>query len=239
MTEITATTAAYAPPQPGLPARIVGVIFSPRDTYTTVAVRPRAFGVLALVTVLMAGAQFAFLSTDLGQELALDQQIRAMEAFGRTVSDEMYAQLEGRMQVARYISLVSVLIGVPLLTAIVAGLLMVVFTMILGGAATFNHVYAMVAHAGIIFALQQLFGLPLTYATGEMSGANVGVFAPMLDDRNFAYLFLSSVDLFVIWWCISLAIGVGVLYRRRTGPIATGLISLSLLIAVAIALVRS
>jgi hypothetical protein len=36
--------------------------------------------------------------------------------------------------------------------------------------------------------------------------------------------FLGAIDLFVIWWIVSLAIGLGVLDRRRTSPIATTLI---------------
>jgi hypothetical protein len=47
------------------------------------------------------------------------------------------------------------------------------------------------------------------------------------------------VDLFVIWWLVVLAIGLGALYRRRTGPIATGLMCVYILIVFVIALVRS
>jgi hypothetical protein len=238
MTETTSTAPPSAPP-PGLLSRLVGIVFSPRETYTAVAARPRAFGALAVGTLLMAGAQFAFLSTEIGQDLALEQQIRSMEAFGMTVSDAQYTQMSSQMQYARYTSGASLLIFIPIVNAIVSGLLMVVFTMILGGAGTFRQVYAIVAHAGIIGVLQQLFGLPLTYASGELSGANLGVFVPMLEDDSLGYLFLSTIDLFLIWWCISLAIGLGVLYRRRTGPIATGLISLYVVIAFVVALIRS
>jgi hypothetical protein len=225
--------------RPGLLARLVGVIFSPRDTYAAVAARPRAAAVLALITVLMASAQFAFLSTVLGQDLALEQQVRSMEAFGVTVSDEQYSQMQTQMQYAPYINAATLLVFIPLINAMVAGILLVVFTMLLGGAGTFKQVNATVAHAGVIPLLQQLFGLPLTYASGELSGANLGVFVPMLEEDSFPVLFLGTVDLFLVWWCISLAIGIGVLYKRRTGPVATGLIGLYVLIALVIAFIRS
>lgn len=240
MTDTSTTLTATADtPHPGLLARIVGIVFSPRDTYAAVAARPRAAAVLTLITVLMASAQFAFLSTTLGQDLALEQQVRSMEAFGMTVSDEMYSQLQTRTQYAKYTSGASLLVFVPLINAIVAGILLVVFTMLLGGSGTFRQVNAIVAHAGVIPLLQQFFGLPLTYASGEISGANLGVFVPMLEENSLPVLFLGSLDLFLIWWCISLAIGIGVLYRRRTGPIATGLITLYVLIALVIAVIRS
>lgn len=240
MTETTTTsTAAADTAQPGLLARVAGVIFSPRDTFAAVAARPRAAAVLTLVTVLMASAQFAFLSTLLGQDLALEQQVSSMEAFGMTVNDEMYSQMQTQMQYARYTSGASLLLFVPIMNAVVAGILLVVFTMLLGGAGTFKHVNAIVAHAGVIALLQQFFALPLTYASGQLSGANLGVFVPMLEEDSFPVLFLGSIDLFLVWWCISLAIGIGVLYKRRTGPIATGLITVYVLIALVIAFIRT
>lgn len=237
MTETSASTAEA--PQPGLLARIIGVVFSPRETYAAVAARPRAVGVMAVLIVVMAAGQFAFLSTEVGQDITLDQQTRTMEAFGVNVTDAMYTQMERGISRARYTSAASMIAFIPLGNALVAGLLMVVFTMLLGGTGTFKQVFAIVAHAGVISAMQQVFALPLSYASGQTSGANLGVFVPMLEERSFAVLFLSSIDLFLLWWVFSLAIGLGVLYKRKTGPIATGLIGLYVVIALVVALIRA
>ena len=50
---------------------------------------------------------------------------------------------------------------------------------------------------------------------------------------------LGSVDLFQIWWIMSLAIGLGVLSRKRTAPIATSLIVIYLAIGVVIAAIKT
>ena len=68
---------------------------------------------------------------------------------------------------------------------------------------------------------------------------HLGVFLPFLDEASFAARLLGSIDLFVIWWLISLAIGVGVLYRRRTGPIATSLIGVYITIGIVVAAVKT
>jgi hypothetical protein len=47
------------------------------------------------------------------------------------------------------------------------------------------------------------------------------------------------VDLFIIWYVIVLAIGLAVLYKRRTQPIAASLFIVYGVIAVVIALVKS
>ena len=110
----------------------------------------------------------------------------------------------------------------------------------LGGSATFRQVFAIVAHSGIVVAVSQLFNLPLAYARQTMAGAaNLAVFAPFLDESSFAARLLGAIDLFLIWWTISLSIGLGVLYRRRTGPIATTLIVIYVAIGVVIAAVKT
>jgi hypothetical protein len=50
---------------------------------------------------------------------------------------------------------------------------------------------------------------------------------------------MGSIDLFRIWWIVSLAIGFGVLYKRRTGPIAVSLLAVYIIIVLVIAGVRT
>jgi hypothetical protein len=223
----------------GLFARIFGVLLSPRATYAAVAAKPRSLGVLVVVLVIIGVAQGLFMSTEVGQQLVLDQQVRAMEAFGMTISDQMYDQMEQGMKGAAITGPITQVIVWPIAMAIEAGILLVIFSLLMGGTATFKYVYAVVAHSSVIVALQQVFSMALSYASGTMAGANLGIFVPMLDERNFVTLFLGSIDLFFVWATISLAIGLGVLYRRRTGPIATTMLGLYVAIALVIALFRS
>jgi hypothetical protein len=240
MAQIAAAAAETTHPKgPSLLARVFGVLFSPRETYAAVAARPRALGALTITLVVMIGCQSWFMSTDVGKEAVLEQQVRTLESFGMTVSDEMYAQMESRLAYGPYTTAASLLVFVPLVTALVAVLLVGIFSMLLGGAASFKQAYAVVAHAGVIIAVQQLFGTPLSYARGEFAGANLSVFVPMLEETAFLTLFLGAIDLFLVWWVVSLAIGVGVLYKRKTGPIATSLLLVYILIALVLAFVRS
>ena len=57
------------------------------------------------------------------------------------------------------------------------------------------------------------------------------MFLPFLDETRFSARLLGSIDLFCIWWMVSLAIGLGVLYKRRTAPIATTLLVVYAVIA--------
>jgi len=235
---MTVETSATSPRS--LPARIAGVILSPRAAYADVAARPRVLGALAVVLAVIMIATFAFLSTDVGQQASLDNQVRQMESFGRTVGDAQYAQMERMAPYSRYFAAGFQLIFTPLMALVVAGLAFAVFNAALGGEASFKQVYAIVVHSGAILIVQTFFGLPLAYARESLSGAtNLAVFFPFLDESSFAARALGSIDLFLIWWMVSLAIGLGVLYRRRTGPIATTLLVVYVAIGLIIAAVKT
>jgi hypothetical protein len=225
--------AAVAPSGDNVLARLVGVIFSPRATFERIVARPRWFGALAIVVGLIALGQFALLSTESGQQAMVDQQVRSAEQWGGTVTDEQYAQFEQWAPYGRYFALAGVLIVAPLVAFIIAGALLGVFNALLGGNATYKQVLAVHAHSGATSLLGLLFTLPLNYLRESMSSpTNLGVFAQaFLDDTNFVARFLGTIDLFIIWWVMVNAIGLAVLYKRRTAPIFWSLMGVYIAIA--------
>ena len=234
-----ATTApVVAGPSDHLPGRLLGVIFSPKATFERIVARPRWFGALAVVVLVACGLMYAFLSTEVGQTAMLDQNVRQQESFGMTVTPEQYAQMERMQPMMKYFVTGSQLVMMPIITMVLAGILFAVFNALLGGSATFKQVAAVVTHSGAITLLQQLFITPLNYARGSMASAtNLGVFVPFLDESNVIARFLGTIDLFIVWWLVVLAIGLGVLYRRRTAPIFWSFMGVYVVIALVIALV--
>jgi hypothetical protein len=239
MTDIAASAPAAEAPK-GLLARVIGVVVSPRATFADVAARPRWASVLILCMAVVISGVFVLLSTDVGREATLDQQVRTLESFGVKLTDTQYAQMEARADNARYLAAASQLVGIPIVAMILSAVLLGVFNAILGGDATFKQVFAVVAHTGVITALATVFSLPLDYVRETLSSpTNLGVFVPFLDEASFLSRLLGSIDLFQIWALVTLSIGLGVLYKRRTGPIATGLLLVYAVIVVAVAAIRS
>ena len=193
-----------------------------------------------MITLFGAVCTFTFLSTEVGKQAMLDQQVRMMESFGVKIPDAAYQRMEDGLDRAPYTGAVGQAVSFSIAGLIVAGIALGVFNAILGGDATFKQVFAVVAHSGVVLSVSQVFGFPLAYARETMSGTtNLGVFAPFLDESSFAARVLGSVDLFILWWAVSLAIGLGVLYKRRTGPIALTLIVLYVTIGVIIAAIKT
>lgn len=237
MNEAPATSSPSAGgPGLSLPARIWGVLTSPRETFADVAARPRWLGMMLVAILVTAVCTGGFLMTPVGQQAYLDNQIESTKRFVGEVSEAQVAGMERMLPYAAPISAVSVAIIMPIMWLVMSGILFAVFSAALGGTATFKQVFAVMAHSSAITVVQQLFVTPLNYVRESMSSAtNLAVFLPMLDEGSFLAKFLGTIDLFLVWWVVLLSIGLGVLFKRKTGPIATGLFVVYGIIAVIVA----
>jgi Yip1 domain len=235
---VTETAAATAP-DPGLFARMIGVVFSPKETFAAIAARPRWVGVIAITLVVAAACQYVILSSPAMQDAMFEQATRN--------PNMTEAQVAGAERVIGYLPIVlpigTIFLGAAFIAAI-AGFLMLVFSTLMGGSARFKQVYSVVAHSGVISMLQGIVTAALIMLGAEPSGtsapgANLAIFVPMLEETSFITRFLGAIDLILVWWIFVLAIGRGVLYKRRTGGIATTLLALYVVIALIVGYARS
>ncbi|MEO6212135.1 MAG: YIP1 family protein [Vicinamibacterales bacterium] len=231
------TVASGVTPAPmNLLARFIGIITAPRATFESVVAHPRILGMLLLTATISAVGAALPMTTDAGKQSTIDQQVKTMESFGMTVNDEMYASLQKRTGTLPYTTGGSVLVFTPIVIAIMAGILFAVYNGAMGGEAKYKQIYAVVVHAGVISAVGQLFTGPLNYFRGSVSSpTNLSALLPMLDEASFIGRLAGMVDLFIIWWLIVLAMGLAVLYRRKTQPTALTLFGIYAVIAVCVA----
>jgi hypothetical protein len=234
------STATGATPGPaGFFSRFIGVITAPREMFQRIVAHPSWAGMLMLTTVIVAGSAALPLTTDAGKQAALEQQIEWVEYFGE-VSPQMEAEMQRSMGMAPLTTAATMLVSIPVFTVIIAGILFVVFNAALGGDASFRHLFAVLVHASVVSALGHLFTGLLNYFRGSVASAtNVSVLLPMIDRSTFLGKLLATIDVFLIWWIIVLSIGLAVLYRRRTQPIAITLFAIYGVIGVLIAVIMT
>jgi hypothetical protein len=185
----------------------------PRRTLREVAGTPAWLGVLLVTAVVGAVPGALLMRTTIGQQALVDQWERTSIAFGRPVNDAQYAQLEAVSAAdGPAYAAGSALTSGPGLTLVAAGLLFLVYGR---GRCRFRQVFAVAAHAGVILAVRQLIAAPLAYARETTASAtSIGVWFPTFDEASVPARFLASLDLFVIWWLVVLAIGMAVLTDR-------------------------
>jgi hypothetical protein len=242
---VTQTTAAdtttAATGSKGLVGRLVGVVFSPRATYADVAARPRWFATFLAVYLIAASVATAFMTTEVGRNAIIDQQVTQSEQWtGRPMNQQQLDRLETMSKYFVYTTPIFQLVFFIVAPLMIGGIALAIFNALMGGDATFKQVYAIVVHSGVILAALSLFSTPIAYARGTLTSAtNLAVFFPFLDESSFVARLLGSIDLIYVWWMVSLAIGLGVLYKRRTGPIATTLLIVYASIGAIIAAIKT
>jgi hypothetical protein len=219
----------------GTLARAVGMIVSPGETLRAVIARPRPGIILLLVCIVVSLATALPQMTARGQQTTLDTQVQQTERMtGQPVTPEAYASMQKFVSYSPYISAVAVFIMVPVITLLFSVVYWALFNVVLGGSAALKEVVGIVAHTQVIGALGAVLGAPIQYIKGVQTAAgpfNLGALAPMLDPSTFLAKYLGGMNVFTIWSIFATAIGLALLYRRKTWPIAAMLIALYLLLA--------
>lgn len=162
--------------------------------------------------------------TRVGQLAALDQQVRQLESFGAAINDETYAELRRWVPYRPAISAVLILIGWPVLWVGLAAILKVIGDRTSpkrrgreGGAQpTFAQVLTVVVHASSVFAVRSMIAAPVNYARESIGGAtSLSILMPAFGESTFPARLLGAVDIFVVWWVVLVAMGLGILYETR------------------------
>ena len=212
----------------GLVNRVAGIIVSPRETFEDVVARPQWIGMMVLTTLVTAFAMTAFMSTRVGQEAWLQEAVRGQERWGRKMDDKQYAVMEKMASFAPAMVGIPMLVMSPLVTVGVSAILFGIMKVMTGSPAAFKQTLAVVVHGGPISMLHMLVAVPLNYIRGAMQGStSLGIFLPF-EEGSLPARIAGSIDLFLVWGIVILALGLSVLYKRRMGPIAAVLLGLYL-----------
>jgi hypothetical protein len=190
--------------------------------------------VLAVIT---AASQALLFQTEVGQVALVDQWERTTLAFGQPVDDARYDEFQALSGKGPLYGVATALVGGPVLTLVLAVVVALVFRRA-NPNVSFSQVLAVVAHASVILAIRLLVSAPVSYMREATGGAtSLGLWFPTLDAASFAGRFMGALDVFVLWWVVLLAIGIGVLYGRRARSVAAAFLGvyagLALLLAVA------
>jgi hypothetical protein len=225
------------------PQRVIGMLFSPRATFESVVAVPKWVDVLILTILVGMVSWGVFLWSPVGSQAFQDQMIQQAEQRAASGGGNAAQAVEGVQRMFPYIRgfvVGSIPIIAPIFVAVIAGLLYGIFGAILGGGGSYKQTLAVVTHAGIISMIGGLVVLTLNYVRATMTSATtLGVFVTMLPEDSFLVKLLSAIDLVWVWYLVILAMGLGVLYRRKTATIASSFLGIYLVIAVIIAIVKS
>jgi hypothetical protein len=215
------------------------MIRSPRTTLASVVDRPRSWDLALLIVGVAATCSVGFLLTTVGRLAALDQAVRQLESLGSTITDAQYNELRHLQKYRPLIDGAVVLVGWPILWMCAAAILRSI-----GNRgerqASFAQVYTVVVHASSVLAVRAVVAAPINYARESLGGAtSLAVLLPGFGDSTFAARLFGALDLFVLWWMVLVALGLGMVYRTRSLLIARWLLAAYASGAAALALTQA
>lgn len=209
-------------------SRALGVIVSPGETLRGVVADPRPFSILLVVAIVLGLSAGLPQFTERGRQAVVDMQADMVERMtGQPVTQEAYDQMYAQSRFGAYTAVVSTFVFTPIMAMFFTGLFWGLFNAVLGGTATFKQVLGIVSHSMVIMAVGGALAAPIQLARGTMSMTGpftLAGLAPMLDETSFLARLLGAINVFTLWQILVLAIGLGILYQRRTRPIALALL---------------
>lgn len=192
--------------------RIVGALVAPKATFESIRLRPT--WVLALVTLIMAGAAFqGVLMTEIDYGEIMVQQMEAQGQDPGQFDDEQLENLETMSKVAPACGILLMPLGY-----LAFGLILMVLINLAGGESNFHRAMAIATHGTMPLLVMYLLSILVLLAGGEVDpqrmqleggilASNLAVLAPEGASPALAVA-LAAVDLFSIWNVILLVLGV-------------------------------
>lgn len=207
----------------GVFSRIVGIFTSPRETFESIDQRPTWLVPFLIVVIVMIVLQF------LVMDIAMKDRLADMEA--RDMPAEQYERASNQMESWKYVGFAVTPVGILVVWAIIAGILLFGGNTMMGGETKFKKVFSVIAWSGLIGLVGEIIKTFLILSKGTSRGVvlslafvlptpELGQSPPIL------YRFLSQFNLFTIWELILWIIGLAVIYHFTTKKSATLVLSL-------------
>lgn len=205
--------------------RILDTFFAPGELFSRFGATPPWVDVL-LIAAVAGTLAMALVPTEVLLNMARDSISQMEPAQRRAMKPETMANI------SRYTGPIAVFIGTFLSAFVLAGILKLVFGVMMKGEATFAQYRAVAAHAALISALAALVTLPVWIATGDMTTQlSAGLLAPE-PPKGVLSTLLNSINVFYIWWLAVVAVGVSVV-NRRISVVTAGAVLFGIYFAIA------
>ena len=199
--------------------RLVNVIVEPKAAFADIAARPGWWLPMILLMAVTLAYMLAF-SSRVGWEHFMRQQIESSPKTQNLPVEERERAIAMQTKFAPVATAMPV-VATPIVMLVVAGVLMFVFSIVLGGAVRFRQALGVTAHAflpGIVSAGAALLVMfvkdPSDFDLQNPAGFNVGFYLDPHSAPAWLVSLGSSIDVFSLWTILLLATGMSAVSRK-------------------------
>ncbi|MET0397221.1 MAG: YIP1 family protein [Longimicrobiaceae bacterium] len=210
-----ATHPAAAAPAP-LGRRVLQTFLAPADLFRASRGYAPWMGPVLLSTLVAMVAVLAI------PDQAFELTEPPVNRRGRPV--EVTSGLETIALYGRMLRMLSALAMHPLIVLAAAGVLALLFSVLLRGEARYLQYLSIAAHASLVAALGTLVAAVVALLRGAEPRGITPALLPLAAPDGFAYRLLEGLDLFTLWALLVAALGVSLVNRRRSFASAAALL---------------
>ncbi len=196
---------------PNILVRFMQVFVSPAALFDSLRERPVWLDALVVTIVVALLVQFMIPAEMMREAI--------MSGLPADASPEQVEATEKIVGFTRSFGWIMAIVSTLVLFAFLAGLLKLVYGVLLGGAVTFKQMFSATTHAQLINTAGALVTLPLIRATGDLkSTLSLHLLAPDLERGSWLLAFLQGLSLFGLWTMVVLGIAVS----RMSAKVSAG-----------------
>ncbi len=195
----------------GALSRVFGVFMSPKETFADIGARPSWVVPMVIIRVVQL-AFMVLVSQHIGWEKVVTQQIEKSSQSQSMSQEQRDQAIQMGTKFASISAYAGVIVGVPVVLALIGGVLMLTMSM-MGGRFSFKQSFAIVTHASLIGVVVGILGMIVMFLKPVEDfdiqnplAFNLGAFMPEGTSKGLVALG-SSIDLFTFWTIAVMAIG--------------------------------
>jgi len=212
MEEITSTVPQEEKTMGGA-SKIINIFFEPKRVFESLKIKPTWLIPFIIVILLAIGSFYYTFPLIMDQQV---QRIQEMEQIPEARKLEIIEGMREKDSPPLWQLAMPPVFGLIVLV-VVAGILYLVFNVLLGGDSTYRRVLSVYSYSGLVAIPSMIVKFPLIKIKGDL---NVQTSLALLLSANakdtFLYSVLSGFDIFSLWQVILVSMGMGVIYKYTT-----------------------
>ena len=182
---------------------------------------------IPLLILAMVGVISFWAIQDLATEAGYDAAVERIESSSRIADDqkeEIIAKMDERMSGPNYMGWIFSFLGNPIAVFFMALVALIVGNTFMGGSAKYGQLVNITAWAYMVAILEAIVKIPLMLSKWSLEVyTGLGVLG-IGEKGSFINSLFAGIDIFAIWRIVLIAIGMGIIYNKKTKPYIAAMI---------------
>ena len=208
-------------------SNIINTYIAPSKVFESIKDFEWKKAIIPLLILAVLGIISYGIIQDLADDYGYEKAVSVIENMDRLTDEqkvEQIAKIEERMEGPQITSWVSSGLGGPITVLFMTLIALLVGNTFMGGSAKYGQLLNVTAWAFMINILETIVKIPLMLNKWTLEVyTGLGVLG-IGEKGSFINSLLAGMDIFAIWRIILIAIGMGIIYNKKTQPYAVGML---------------